>query len=217
MRLCRRYILTDGGIAFDGEGRPFRTVHVRDVTALTLWHLSGGRTALVSGLGSKALEAIAATWRCAECRMWVKNKLRVCEEIAANYGLTMKELAFIGDDIIDVRAMQAVGVAWRWPMRRWRPAAAPCDAGAGGKGGARTDRGILRPRAARRCSNVSDLGGHAPMSQIADVSVGAPKDAHGNGETRLTPIGRHAARASPQRVFSGASEQNAKGVFEANR
>ncbi len=103
-------VLTDGGIAFDGEGRPFRTVHVRDVTALTLWHLAGGRTALVSGLGSKALETIASTWKCAECHMWVKNKLRVCEDIAARQGLTMNAVAFIGDDIIDVRAMASAGL-----------------------------------------------------------------------------------------------------------
>ncbi|MFO7974848.1 MAG: HAD hydrolase family protein, partial [Candidatus Hydrogenedentota bacterium] len=92
------------------EGRPFRTISVRDVTGLTLWHLSEGRTVLVSGLGSKAIETIAATWKCAECHMWIKNKLRVCEEVAANHGLSMEELAFIGDDIIDIRAMSAVGL-----------------------------------------------------------------------------------------------------------
>lgn len=103
-------VLTDGAIGFDGEGRPFRSVSVKDVTGLTLWHLSEGQTALVSGLGSKALETVAATWKCAECHMWVKNKRRVCEEIAANHGLSLEEIAYIGDDIIDVRAMLSVGV-----------------------------------------------------------------------------------------------------------
>jgi 3-deoxy-D-manno-octulosonate 8-phosphate phosphatase (KDO 8-P phosphatase) len=103
-------VLTDGGIAFDGEGRPFRTVNVRDVTAFTLWRLAGHQLALVSGLGSKALETIAATWQCAECHMWVKNKRRVCEEIAAKHGIPLEEMAFIGDDIIDARAMRAVGL-----------------------------------------------------------------------------------------------------------
>ena len=133
-------VLTDGGIAFDGEGRPFRTVHVRDVTALTLWHLSGGHDTGWSTVDEReALEAIAATWRCAECRMWVKNKLRVCEEIAANYGLTMKELAFIGDDIIDVRAMQAVGVgvAVADAAPEARAAAAFVTLAPGGKGAVR--------------------------------------------------------------------------------
>jgi 3-deoxy-D-manno-octulosonate 8-phosphate phosphatase (KDO 8-P phosphatase) len=110
-------VLTDGGLAFDGEGRPFRTVNARDVTALTLWHLAGGKTALVSGLGSKALEAIATQWKCAECHMWIKDKRRVCEEIAERHGLSLDQMAFVGDDIIDIRAMKAVGLA-----------AAPCDA-----------------------------------------------------------------------------------------
>jgi 3-deoxy-D-manno-octulosonate 8-phosphate phosphatase (KDO 8-P phosphatase) len=103
-------VLTDGGIAFDGKGRPFRTVNVRDVTALTLWRLSGGKSALVTGLGSKAVEAIADTWKCTECHMWVRDKLRVCQEMAQRHGLDMDELAFLGDDIIDVRAIQGVGL-----------------------------------------------------------------------------------------------------------
>ncbi|HOD51499.1 MAG TPA: HAD hydrolase family protein [Candidatus Hydrogenedentes bacterium] len=132
-------VLTDGAIAFDGEGRPFRTVCVRDVTALTMWHLVEGKTALVSGLGSKALEAIAATWKCAECHMWVKNKLRVCEEVAARHGLSMEELAFIGDDIIDVRAISAVGlgVAVADAAPEARQAAHFVTGGAGGKGAVR--------------------------------------------------------------------------------
>jgi len=104
-------VLTDGGIAFDGEGRPFRTVHVRDMTALTLWRLAGGRTAIVSGLGSKAVEAIAVQWQCTEHHMWVKDKARVCREIAQCHGVPLDEMAFLGDDIIDVRAMETAGLA----------------------------------------------------------------------------------------------------------
>ena len=110
-------VLTDGGIAFDGEGRPFRTVHARDVTALTLWRIAGGKTALVSGLGSKALEAIAAQWQLTEHHMWIKDKRSVCEEIAARHTIDLDRMAFLGDDIIDVRAMEVVGLA-----------VAPCDA-----------------------------------------------------------------------------------------
>ncbi|MBN2307584.1 MAG: HAD hydrolase family protein [Candidatus Hydrogenedentes bacterium] len=104
-------VLTEGGIAFDGEGRPFRTFCVRDVTALTLWHLSGGKSALITGLGSKAVEAVASQWKCTECHMWVKDKRRVCQTIAERHGVGLDEMAFLGDDIIDVRAMRAVGLA----------------------------------------------------------------------------------------------------------
>jgi 3-deoxy-D-manno-octulosonate 8-phosphate phosphatase (KDO 8-P phosphatase) len=103
-------VLTDGTMWFDGEGRPFRHIHARDGTALTLWRMVGGKSALVSGLGSKALEAMAAQWKCVECRMWVKNKARVCEEIAGKYGIPIEAMAFLGDDIIDRSAIRVVGL-----------------------------------------------------------------------------------------------------------
>lgn len=104
-------VLTDGRIPFDGEGRQFRTFNVRDVTALTLWRLSGGLSALVSGLGSKAVEALAETWRCTEYHAWVRNKEKICREMALRHHLTLDQVAYLGDDIIDLRAMRAVGLA----------------------------------------------------------------------------------------------------------
>ncbi|MBI4557134.1 MAG: HAD hydrolase family protein [Candidatus Hydrogenedentes bacterium] len=104
-------VLTNGSIFFDAEGRSFRAVHARDVTALTLWHLAGGKSALVSGLGSKAIEAIAATWRCTECHLWIKDKARICAEIALRHNIPPEAIAFLGDDIIDLCAMKHVGLA----------------------------------------------------------------------------------------------------------
>lgn len=104
-------VLTDGKIWFDGEGRPFRALHARDATALTLWHLSGGQSALVSGLGSQAIAAIAAQWKCGEIHEFIRDKARVCREIAGRHGIGLDEMAFLGDDLIDVRAMQIVGLA----------------------------------------------------------------------------------------------------------
>jgi len=103
-------VLTDGQVGFDGEGRQVRSVHVRDVTALNLWRLAGGLSALVTGLGSKAVETIAARWKCAECRMWVRDKGAVCREIAERHGIPLDDMAFIGDDLIDLTALRIVGL-----------------------------------------------------------------------------------------------------------
>jgi len=104
-------VLTDGHMWFDGEGKPFRALHARDGTALALWHLAGHKSALVSGLGSKAVEAIAKQWKCAECYQFIKNKGRVCREISDKYGIPLTSMAFVGDDIIDLTAMRTVGVS----------------------------------------------------------------------------------------------------------
>jgi 3-deoxy-D-manno-octulosonate 8-phosphate phosphatase (KDO 8-P phosphatase) len=104
-------VLTDGSIPYDGEGRPLRTFNVRDVTALTFWRLAGGRSALVSGLGSKAVDALADTWRVTEVHSWVRNKQQICREIAERQGVSLEEMAYLGDDLIDKRPMEIVGLA----------------------------------------------------------------------------------------------------------
>lgn len=103
-------VLTDGRMWFDGEGRPFRYLFARDGTGLTLWHLSGGKSAIVTGLGSKAIETVKQQWCCDEIYMWVKDKGRVCREIAEKYGVSPDEMAFVADDIIDLPGMEAVGL-----------------------------------------------------------------------------------------------------------
>jgi len=103
-------VLTDGCMWFDADGRPFRWIHARDGVALTMWHLAGGKSALVSGLGSKAMQAISEQWKCAECHMWIRDKSRVCREIAERHGIALEEMAFLGDDIIDLYAVQSVGL-----------------------------------------------------------------------------------------------------------
>lgn len=103
-------VLTDGRMWFDGEGQPFRYLFARDGTGMTLWHLSGGKSAIVTGLGSKALETVKQQWRCDELYMWVKDKGRVCREIASKYGVSLEQMAFIADDIIDLPGMEAVGL-----------------------------------------------------------------------------------------------------------
>ena len=103
-------VLTDGRIWYDGAGRPFRSIHARDATGLTMWHLVGGMSAIVSGLGSEAIDAIARQWRCVECHMYVRDKVRVCREMAERRGVSLEEMAFVGDDLIDVCAMREVGL-----------------------------------------------------------------------------------------------------------
>lgn len=104
-------VLTDSRIGYDANGIPYRMFHTRDVTGMTLWRLAGGRVALLSGLGCKAIEALAATWKCVECHMWIKDKGRVCREIAQRQNVRLQQVAFLGDDMIDVAAMRLVGLA----------------------------------------------------------------------------------------------------------
>jgi 3-deoxy-D-manno-octulosonate 8-phosphate phosphatase (KDO 8-P phosphatase) len=103
-------VLTDGSMGFDGEGRPFRFFQVRDGLGLALWRLGGGKAALVSRLGSPALDAVAKQWKCDECHANVGDKVEVCRGIAERHGITLEEMAFLGDDLVDLPAMETVGL-----------------------------------------------------------------------------------------------------------
>ncbi|MBN2309477.1 MAG: HAD hydrolase family protein, partial [Candidatus Hydrogenedentes bacterium] len=129
-------VLTDGTMGFDAEGRPFRHFNVRDGLGLALWYLAGGRAALVSGQGSPAVEALAKQWRCTDCLVHVRDKAAACRDLAGQYGVALEEMAFIGDDLIDIGAIRAVGlgVAVADAAGPVKDAAAHSTAAAGGAG-----------------------------------------------------------------------------------
>lgn len=104
-------VLTDGKMWFDGEGRPFRAFYARDGLGLALWRYTGGRMAFVSGLGSPAVETLARQWKCCACLTNTRDKGAACRQIADQEGLSLEEIAFIGDDIIDLNAMDIVGLS----------------------------------------------------------------------------------------------------------
>ena len=66
---------------------------------------------MVSGLANRAVEVIGEQWRCVECRTGVRDKARACREIAERLSIPLDEVAFIGDDLIDLDAMETVGLA----------------------------------------------------------------------------------------------------------
>ena len=104
-------VLTNGLMGFDANGNHFRHFNARDGLGLALWYLTGGKAALVSGQTNKAVEAVAAQWRCTACMLKTRDKAAACKSLAEEHGIAMDELAFIGDDLIDLGAMEVVGLA----------------------------------------------------------------------------------------------------------
>jgi 3-deoxy-D-manno-octulosonate 8-phosphate phosphatase (KDO 8-P phosphatase) len=132
-------VLTDGKMWFDGEGRPFRAFYARDGLGLALWRYVDGKMAFVSGLGSPAVETLAKQWKCCACLTNTRDKGNACRQIAEQQGLSLEEIAFIGDDIIDLNAMEIVGlsVAVKDALEEVRAAAHYVTVAPGGHGALR--------------------------------------------------------------------------------
>ena len=142
-------VLTDGGVTLGPEGEEWKTFHIRDGLALRLWQRAGCRAGLVTGRTSHAVERRAAELGIAIVRQGVTDKAAAVAAITAECGLDAARAAFMGDDLPDLAAMAACGVALAPAdaCAEVRAAAAVVTALPGGRGAVR--EAIERLRAAR--------------------------------------------------------------------
>jgi 3-deoxy-D-manno-octulosonate 8-phosphate phosphatase (KDO 8-P phosphatase) len=130
--------LTDGRLYYDGEGRESKAFHVLDGQGLVQLRRVGIAVALITARNSKAAELRAADLGVAVFT-GVKDKLAQVRALCEQQGIGLAEVAFMGDDLPDLAAMQSVGLsvapasAHAWIAARVRH----LTAARGGEGAAR--------------------------------------------------------------------------------
>ncbi|MCS6830257.1 MAG: HAD-IIIA family hydrolase [Armatimonadota bacterium] len=103
-------VLTDGGIYYDPTGREIKRFHVADGLGIELLRHAGIRVALLSGRVSEALTRRAAELKVAECYQGVRDKKAQIEKLRQQWHMKADELLYVGDDLNDLPAFEAVGV-----------------------------------------------------------------------------------------------------------
>jgi len=111
-------VLTDGHIHFDGSGAEFKSFHVHDGAGLVYWHRSGGISGFLSGRRSQVVADRAAELGVAELHLGQLSKLPVFEDILARRELQPDQVAYIGDDLLDLPLLQRVGFSVSVPNGR---------------------------------------------------------------------------------------------------
>ena len=112
-------VLTDGKILLHADGSESKTFDIRDGTAIVLAQRAGLRTGLLSARQSAATTERAAQLRIPIVRQGAVDKLETLEEILASESVPADEVAFMGDDLLDLPVIEHVGLG-----------AAPADAAA---------------------------------------------------------------------------------------
>lgn len=121
--------LTDGRLIYDSEGRELKAFHATDGLGLKLVQAAGIAVAFVTARHSPVAELRAKELGVA-AHTFVHDKLACVREIADGLGLDMDEVAFMGDDLADLPALCAVGLAvapanvhpWTGARVHWRTA-----------------------------------------------------------------------------------------------
>lgn len=103
-------VLTDGRIVLDNEGNEFKSFHVRDGHGIKMLVRSGVQVAIITGRYSKVVERRARELGIDEVFQKCHVKTAALEDIVRKYGLTEKEVAYVGDDIVDVPVFRRVGM-----------------------------------------------------------------------------------------------------------
>lgn len=102
-------VLTDGRIIIDDDGRESKFFDVRDGHGIKMLLRFGLDVAFMTGRSSRVVEHRARELGVAEVHQGVWDKLACYEEILARRGLTDEEVAFMGDDIVDIPVLRRVG------------------------------------------------------------------------------------------------------------
>lgn len=102
-------VLTDGRLYYSSSGEELKAFHVRDGHAIVEWHRAGNRSGIISGRSSKAVETRARELGIEFVYQGVTDKVAALNEILKAAGVDASEAAFIGDDIPDIKVMEAVG------------------------------------------------------------------------------------------------------------
>lgn len=110
-------VLTDGRIIFNDEGVESKQFDVKDGHGLKLLMHHGIEIAIISGRTSRVVEHRAADLGIEEVYQGVWDKEGLFLEIIARKDIKPENVAYMGDDIVDVKLLRKVGLA-----------AAPADA-----------------------------------------------------------------------------------------
>jgi 3-deoxy-D-manno-octulosonate 8-phosphate phosphatase (KDO 8-P phosphatase) len=111
-------VLTDGRIWFDAEGKEYKSFYVQDAAGIVYWHRCGGRTGWISGRGSDSVRRRAKELAVAELHLECLDKARICDDILSRLGLDHSQMAYVGDDLVDLPVLQRAAFAVTVPEGR---------------------------------------------------------------------------------------------------
>ena len=104
-------VLTDGYILFDEHyNEPYGKFSIYDGLGIVMAHACGLKIIVISGRKSKCTEIRCTKLGIDEVYTGVDNKSKKLKEVAKKLKLDFAEMAYIGDDIIDLGAMSLVGL-----------------------------------------------------------------------------------------------------------
>ena len=105
-------VLTDGTITYSDSGEQIKSFNSKDGLGLRLLMDSGIQVGIITGRKSKALEHRCKNLGITLLLDGVTDKLKALDHIISQIELARDDIAFAGDDLIDLPVMKNVGISF---------------------------------------------------------------------------------------------------------
>lgn len=105
-------VWTDGGMYYDRHGNELKKFNTSDSAGVLFAHKTGIPVGIITGEDTKIVELRAKKLKVDYLFQGVKDKLAVAEKLCEEMGISLSEVAYIGDDIGDISLLKKVGFSY---------------------------------------------------------------------------------------------------------
>jgi YrbI family 3-deoxy-D-manno-octulosonate 8-phosphate phosphatase len=102
-------VLTDGGMYYDETGNEWKKFNVADGMGVLLCRALDIQIALITGENTNIVTRRASKLKIEHVIQGCTNKLEDATTLCNKLNITLKEVAYIGDDLIDMPLLEKVG------------------------------------------------------------------------------------------------------------
>jgi 3-deoxy-D-manno-octulosonate 8-phosphate phosphatase (KDO 8-P phosphatase) len=104
--------LTDGRIFYDQNGNELKAFDVKDGFAIVNWLRLGREAAIITGRQSEIVARRAKELGIGHLYQGVRDKISTLQALCEELGIGLDEVAMIGDDLNDYKALKACGFSF---------------------------------------------------------------------------------------------------------
>ncbi|NQT76309.1 MAG: HAD hydrolase family protein [Bacteroidetes bacterium] len=104
-------VWTDGGMYYDNEGNELKKFNTSDSAGVLFLRMMDIPLGIISGEDTEIVRRRAKKLGINILHMGVRNKLSVVKKICEEMNISLREVAYLGDDIIDIPVFEEVGLS----------------------------------------------------------------------------------------------------------
>lgn len=104
-------VWTDGGMYYDQTGNEWKKFHTYDSAGVLFAHRRGIKVGIITGENTEIVARRARKLKVDYLFQGATDKLSIASRLCGELGITLADVAYIGDDLGDAALLKAVGTA----------------------------------------------------------------------------------------------------------